>query len=182
MRKFLASLLEVAEIALIALGAVFVVRHFLVQPFLVSGASMVPNFQNGDYIMVDELTYRVREPQRGEVVVFRAPTDPSTFFIKRIIGLPGERVVLADNKVTIYNDAHKDGFILDESYLPKTISTQGSTDTTLKDKEYFVMGDNRPYSYDSRSWGVLPREDVVGMARIRLWPPEELSIFSAPKY
>lgn len=176
MRKFLASVLEVAEIALIALGAVFIVRHFLVQPFLVSGASMAPNFENGDYLMVDELTYRVREPERGEVVVFRYPNDTTTFFIKRIIGLPGEHVALSDGKVAINEK------VLDEVYIPKEISTQGSVDVVLKDREYFVMGDNRPYSFDSRSWGVLPKDDIVGIARLRLWPVRDFMIFAAPNY
>lgn len=182
MRKFLVSLIEVAEIALIAVGAVFLVRHFLVQPFLVSGASMVPNFENGDYLMVDELTYRVREPERGEVVVFKYPNDPSTFFIKRVIGLPGERVTVGEGRVTVYNESHKDGLALDENYLPKNLVTQGTTDVTLKTGEYFVMGDNRPYSFDSRSWGVLPKSDIVGLARLRLWPPQSMKVFAAPQY
>lgn len=176
MRKFLASLLEVGEIALIALGAVFVVRHFLVQPFLVSGASMAPNFHNGDYLMVDELTYRVRDPERGEVVVFRYPNDRSTFYIKRIIGLPGERIVLADGKITI------NGGKISETYLPNGMSTQGSADMVLGSGEYFVMGDNRPYSFDSRTWGVLPREDIIGIARMRLWPVQNFAVLEAPAY
>lgn len=176
MKKFLASVLEVGEIALIALGAVFIVRHFLVQPFLVSGASMMPNFQNGDYLMIDELTYRVREPQRGEVVVFRYPNDTTTFFIKRIVGLPGDHLVVSENKVEV------NGKKLDESYISKNVSTQGSVDTTLKPGEYFVMGDNRPYSFDSRSWGILPKEDIVGIARLRLWPVQDFTVFAAPNY
>lgn len=182
MRKFLASLLEVAEIAIIALGAVFVVRQFLIQPFLVSGASMSPNFASGDYLMIDELTYRIRLPDRGEVVVFRYPNDPSTFFIKRIIGLPGERVTVSDGKIVIYNGENKGGFLLKESYLPANLSTQGSVDVTISSGEYFVMGDNRPYSFDSRSWGKLPAKDIIGIARIRLWPVSGLEILSAPQY
>jgi len=182
MRKFLASLLEVAEIAIIALGAVFVVRQFLVQPFLVSGASMSPNFSSGDYLMVDELTYRIRPPERGEVVVFRYPNDPSTFFIKRVIGLPGERVTVSDGKVVIYNTEEKSGLELKERYLPADLSTQGSADVTLGPGEYFVMGDNRPYSFDSRSWGLLPATDIVGLARIRLWPINGIQLFGSPQY
>lgn len=182
MRKFIASLLEVAEIAIIALGAVFVVRQFLIQPFLVSGASMSPNFSSGDYLMVDELTYRIRPPERGEVVVFRYPNDTSTFFIKRIIGLPGERVTVSGGKIVIYNAEQKDGFELKEDYLPADLSTQGSIDETLGEAEYFVMGDNRPNSFDSRSWGKLPAADIVGLARIRLWPLSEAQLFSSPKY
>src|SRR5437868_218894 len=101
MRKFLASFLEVLEIALIAVGAVYVVRTFFVQPFLVSGSSMVPNFQNGDYVLVDEFTYHVRGPERGEVVVFHDPQEWSTYFIKRVIGLPGDRVDISNNAITI---------------------------------------------------------------------------------
>lgn len=182
MRKFLASLLEVAEIAIIALGAVFIVRQFLVQPFLVSGASMSPNFSSGDYLMVDELTYRIRPPERGEVVVFRYPNDPSTFFIKRLIALPGERIALADNKITIFNSANKGGLQLKEAYLPENLGTQGALDETMGPGEYFVMGDNRPYSYDSRSWGKLPATDIVGLARIRLWPVNDFGVLGAPQY
>ena len=182
MRKFLASLLEVAEIAVIALGAVFIVRQFLVQPFLVSGASMSPNFASGDYLMVDELTYRIRPPERGEVVVFRYPNDLSTFFIKRIIGLPGERVTIADNKVTIFNAENPNGLVLKESYLPDNLGTQGDLDVTINPGEYFVMGDNRPYSFDSRSWGKLPAADIVGLARLRLWPVNDFGVLNAPQY
>lgn len=182
MRKFLASLLEMAEIAVIALGAVFIVRQFLIQPFLVSGASMSPNFSSGDYLMVDELTYRIRQPERGEVVVFRYPNELSTFFIKRLIGLPGERITISNNNVTIYNKDNKNGLKLKESYLSANLPTQGDKDTTLGSAEYFVMGDNRPYSFDSRGWGVLPASDIIGLARIRLWPVSDLQILSAPQY
>lgn len=182
MRKFLASALEVLEIAVIAIAAVFVIRIFLVQPFLVSGTSMAPTFQNGDYVLVDELTYRIRPPERGEVVVFHDPQDYSTFFIKRIIGLPGERVVIANGTVTIYNSQHPDGFMLDETYLPSNVVTSGSYTTTLAPGQYFVMGDNRPLSYDSRSWGYLPAANIVGIVRIRLWPITQIGIFGTPAY
>jgi signal peptidase I len=182
MRQFLASLLEIAEIALVAIGAVFIIRSFLVQPFLVSGASMSPNFSDGDYLLIDELTYHFRVPERGEVVVFRYPKDTSTFFIKRIVGLPGERVVVKEGAVTIFNSGHSDGFALDEFYLPKNLSTSGNVDVTVSPGEYFVMGDNRPYSFDSRSWGELPAKDLIGVVRLRLWPPNELSLFAAPNY
>ena len=105
MRKFLASLLEIFEIAVIAIVAVFLVRTFLVQPFLVSGTSMSPNFSNGDYVLVDELTYRIRPPERGEVVVFHDPEQGSydTYFIKRVVGLPGEKITIASDTITVYN-------------------------------------------------------------------------------
>ena len=182
MKKLFVSALEIAEIAIIALGAVFVVRNFLIQPFLVSGSSMAPNFSNGDYILIYELTYRMREPIRGEVVVFKYPKDESTYFIKRIIGLPGERVVVKNGIVKIYNSEHTDGFALSEEYLPSGLSTGGDSDISLGDEEYYVMGDNRQFSYDSRVWGKVPQKDVIGIARLRLWPPSGLTVFAAPQY
>ena len=112
MRKFLASLLEIFEIAVIAVVAVFLVRTFLIQPFLVSGTSMSPNFSNGDYVLVDELTYRIRPPERGEVVVFHDPEDYGTYFIKRVIGLPGDTVTINNSVVTITNAEYPNGKVL----------------------------------------------------------------------
>ena len=132
MRKFFASVLEVLEIAVIAVGAVFIVRTFLVQPFLVSGSSMYPNFQDGNYVLTDELTFRLTAPERGEVVVFHDPQDYSTYFIKRIIGLPNERVTIVSSTITIYNAQNPNGFVLNESYLPAGTPTtvpSGSSST-----------------------------------------------------
>jgi signal peptidase I len=182
MRKFFASLLEVLEIAVIAVAAVFIVRSFLVQPFLVSGTSMVPTFSNGDYVLTDELTYRVWPPERGEVVVFHDVSDPSTYLIKRIIGLPGETVIVKNNTVTIENKQNSNGFQLDESYLPSGTVTSGDEDIALSSSSYFMMGDNRAVSYDSRSWGPLPAGDIVGLVRFRLWPLNAIQVFSAPQY
>lgn len=182
MKKILVSILEIGEIAIIALGAVFIVRNFLIQPFLVSGSSMAPNFSNGDYVLIDELTYRMREPVRGEVVVFKYPKEESTYFIKRVIGLPGERVTVSGGIVKIYNSENANGLILSEEYLPTGLSTSGDSDTQLGNDEYFVMGDNRQFSYDSRVWGKVPKKDVIGIARLRLWPPSGLTVFAAPQY
>lgn len=181
-RKLLVSLAEIVEVAVIALVAVFLIRSYLVQPFLVSGNSMVPTFMNGDYLLIDELSYRFRNPYRGEVTVFRYPQNESTFFIKRIIGLPGERVKLQDNVITIYNAEYPNGKVLDESYLGDDLITSGASDIQLKEGEYFVLGDNRLFSYDSRNWGVLPKKDVIGLVRLRLWPPRSISAFTAPSY
>ena len=193
MRKFLISFLEVLEIALIAVAAVYIVRTFFVQPFLVSGSSMVPNFQNGDYVLVDEFTYRVRPPTRGDVVVFHDPQDWSTYFIKRVIGLPGETVNITNNSITVFNKDHAQGLALDESYLPQ--GTPVSAETCdggsfsggvcayqLSSSTYLMLGDNRTESYDSRSWGPLPAKNVVGLVRLRLWPINEITAFAAPNY
>lgn len=182
MRKFFASFLEVLEVAVIAVVAVFIVRTFLVQPFLVSGSSMSPNFSNGDYVLVDELTYHLRGPERGEVVVFHDPQDYSTYFIKRVIGLPGERVTIKNDTITVYNAADPKGLALDETYLPKGTDTSGNYDVTLSSSTYLLLGDNRPFSYDSRSWGPLPAGNIVGLVRVRLWPLNDMTAFAAPRY
>jgi signal peptidase I len=187
MRKTLASVLEIVEIIIIAVAAVFIVRTFLVQPFLVSGTSMSPNFSNGDYVLVDELTYHIRPPERGEVVVFHDPNpgDYATYFIKRIIGLPGETVEINNNTVTVFNAANPQGFALDESYLPAgtvTLVNGGSARYVLSSSTYLMLGDNRQNSFDSRSWGALSASNIVGLVRVRLWPLGAVSTFAAPKY
>lgn len=184
MRRFFASLVEVLEVALVALGAVFLIRTFLIQPFLVSGASMAPTFQNGDYLLVDEVSYEFRSPKRGEVIVFRYPNDESTFFIKRIIGVPGDTVEFEDGKVVVKNSEHPDGMLLHETYLPRGVVTNprpgGKTSLTVKEGEYAVFGDNRSYSYDSRDWGILKTDEIIGLVRLRLWPIDEFQVFASP--
>ncbi len=180
MKKVLWSLFEMFETVAVAVVAVVLVRAFVVQPFVVSGASMEPTFFNGNYLLVDELTYTFRNPQRGEVIVFRYPADPKSFYIKRIIGLPGERIVLEGGHLTAYNGEKKVD-LNEELYLNGRF-TQGSFEVTLGESEYFVMGDNRNFSFDSRSWGPLPKDDIIGVVRIRLWPVNEVQAFSAPTY
>ncbi len=177
MRKFLVALLEVAEVAAIAVVSVIAVRHFVVQPFLVSGESMVPNFHNGDYLLIDEFTYRLRDPKRGEVIVFRR--EDSTSFIKRVLGLPGERVHIEGGKVTIFNSEHPDGFLLEEGYLPATTTTDGVRDVALGQQEYYMLGDNREFSFDSRRWGPMEEDAIVGRVAARLWPVVNASGFQS---
>lgn len=182
MKSFFYAFWEIIEVVLVAVIAVFVIRNFLVQPFLVSGDSMRPNFSSGDYLLVDEMSYRFREPQRGEVVVFKYPGDESTYYIKRIIGLPGERLVIENGQITIFNKDDPNGFTPDESYLPVATQTEGNEEIILKNSEYFVMGDNRNYSFDSRKWGNLQRAEIIGLVRLRLWPFNEVMAFGTPNY
>jgi len=179
MKKILWSLFEVFETVTIAVVAVILVRYFVVQPFVVSGASMEPTFYNGNYLLIDELSYRFRSPERGEVVVFRYPGDQKSFYIKRIIGLPGERIELSDGEISVYKGDEK--IELKEAYV-RGGYTQGSFETTLGDGEYFVMGDNRNFSFDSRSWGALSENNLIGTVRLRLWPINQAQAFSAPVY
>jgi signal peptidase I len=164
------SLSEIFRFALIALIIVLPIRWYIAQPFIVSGASMEETFHNNEYLIVDQVTYRFDEPERGDVIIFKYPRDHSKYFIKRIIGLPGETVVIDGSSVTIKNDENPDGMILDESYAALGSARFDQT-VTLGDGEYFVMGDNRDHSSDSRSWGVLKREEIVGRALLRLLPP-----------
>ena len=143
---------------------------------------MEPNFSNGDYLLVDELTYRLREPERGEVIVFRYPGDESTYYIKRIVGLPGERVVLGRGGISVYNDDNPDGLKINESYLPTDSLSYGEKEFVLTATQYFVMGDNRSYSFDSRSWGPLEAKEFIGLVRLRLWPVQKAALFERPSY
>ena len=178
MKQFLLAFWEVAEVILIAVVTVFFVRTFLMQPFLVSGASMEPNFSTGNYLLIDEVTYRLRVPERGEVVVFKYPNDPSVYYIKRIVGLPGDRVVVKDGEVKIINEENPEGIKIDETYLNTNLKTLGDIDSTLDSDDYFVMGDNRSFSYDSRSWGALPKDNIVGIVRLRLFPINSVEAFN----
>ena len=178
MRKRLDWLKEIGESVAISLVIVFLIRAFLFQPFFVKGQSMENSFDNGDYLIVDEITPRIFPFRRGEVIVFRPPIDRKSFYIKRIIGLPGERVVIKDGHVEIFNHKWPKGLILDESsYLGKNTFTNGDIDIKLKKDELFVLGDNRLVSFDSRRWGPLKTKEVVGIVRLRAWPVKEFSLF-----
>ena len=166
---------ELIRFALIAVVIVLPIRTFVAQPFIVSGSSMEETFLNADYLIIDEISYRFEDPQRGDVVIFRYPKNPSKFFIKRIIGLPDEEIHIADNTVTIANTLHPEGFVLDEPYISAV--TTGNTSLKLASDEYFVMGDNRPSSSDSRIWGPLQQEFIVGRALVRLYPPTKIAMF-----
>ena len=179
MKKLLWSVFEVAETIVIAVVAVFIVRSFIAQPFLVSGSSMEPSFNNGNYLLVDELTYNLRNPERGEVVVFKYPKDPNTYFIKRIIGLPGETVMIKNGQVEISNAGKLQDLL--EPYISEKANT-ADFEKKLGPDEYFVMGDNRNFSFDSRSWGPLPKGDLIGVVRFRLWPFNEAMAFTPPSY
>lgn len=177
MKAFLLAAWEVAEIVLVSVVTVFLIRSFLIQPFLVSGASMEPNFTSNNYLLIDEITYLLRDPQRGEVIVFRYPNDPSTYYIKRVIGLPGERVEVRGGSVYVFGQDGSKKMFSEENYLPSGLKTSGIASVQLGEKEYFVLGDNRNYSYDSRSWGKLGRDNIIGLARLRLLPVTQAKVF-----
>ena len=181
-RRVLRSVGELLQVALIVTAIVLPIRYFLVQPFYVKGASMEPNFEDRQYLIIDELTYRFRLPERGEICVFRYPNDPSQFFIKRIIGLPGETVSVSGGSVTITTVQGKTQKLDETGYLSPLVLTAGEKSVTLGTDEYFVLGDNRPNSLDSRIFGVLPKKDIVGRVMLRGWPLTKATWFETPKY
>jgi signal peptidase I len=190
-------LLEIIKVVILAFVIIVPIRVFLFQPFFVQGASMEPNFEDSNYLIVNELGYKktsfdlngknvftlapYKKLERSEVVVFKYPKNPSQFFIKRIIGLPGEKVEIKNGQIIIYNSDNPDGKFLDESaYLSKNVKTTTALEDfiiTLKDDEYFVMGDNRMYSSDSRVWGPVPNSDITGRVILRAWPLNDIAVY-----
>jgi signal peptidase I len=171
---------ELIKVLVLALIIIVPLRVFVAEPFIVSGTSMVPNFHNREYLIIDKVSYRVGEPQRGDVIVFKYPKNKSQYFIKRIIGLPGEKVEVTGGHVVIYNKENPTGKVLPEEYLPNqniTFNPFGRDEImSLGSEEYFVLGDNRQASSDSRSWGILPRHDFVGKAWFRVFPLTNLGV------
>ena len=184
---------EVVSVVALSLAIVIPIRVFIAQPFVVSGESMSKTFSNGNYLIVDELSYRFDNPQRGDVIVFKVPskglelshydTDKTVYFIKRVIGLPGETVEILGDRVKIYNKDNSDGILLDEPYaFIDKLSPNSDIFSNINKKielgpdEYFVMGDNRHNSSDSRFWGTLPKENIKGRAFVRLFPLTNISV------
>ena len=171
---------ELIKFSLIAFLVVVPFRYFVAQPFIVNGASMDPTFHTGEYLIVDQLSYETfEEPQRGSIVIFKYPEDHSKFFIKRIIGLPGETVEIRGSEVTIFNWQNPEGFVLDETYI--THKKNDSLKVELGGEEYFVLGDNRLQSSDSRIWGPVERSEIVGRPLIRLFPLNQLQLLPGDK-
>lgn len=178
---------DLTETLVIGFSLFVVVYFFFMQPHQVNGQSMVPNFQSGEYVLTDKISYRFRSPARGEVIVFHAPPEAhcqegtGCDFIKRIIGLPGDQVEVKDNSYYVNNKK------LDETYIPSGYATYPGQYTrdkviTLGENEYFVSGDNRPYSSDSRAWGPITDQEIVGRAFFVYWPPPALGLIKTVKY
>lgn len=181
-REAVAFIWETVKVVVISLAIIIPVRYFLVQPFFVKGASMENTFEDGDYILIDEISYRFNDPQRGDILVFRFPEDHAQFFIKRIIGLPGETVEIKNDRVKIYNLQHPGGFVLDEPYLASGQHTLGDLRVKLDSNEYFMLGDNRLQSSDSRRWGPLNISLVTGRVFLRAWPVNKFEVIKHQDY
>jgi signal peptidase I len=181
-RRLVPFIFELIQVLAISLAIIIPVRYFLLQPFYVKGASMEPNFYDHEYLIIDEISYRLEQPKRGDIVVFRYPKDPRQFFIKRVIGLPGETVEIGNGKVRIYNDAHPNGVELDETaYLDQEFTATTQT-VTLKADEFFVLGDNRAASLDSRIFGPVNRSFITGRVWLRGYPVDRWKLFETTNY
>lgn len=185
-----ALFLEMVKVIALAIVIIIPIRVLLFQPFFVQGASMEPNFEDGQYLIINEFGYKhteipgvgsieqFRDLERQDVVVFRYPKNPEQYYIKRIIALPGESVAIKDGIVYIFNDIHHQGYALDESaYLSKNVKTSDMPKITLDEDEYFVMGDNRAFSYDSRAFGPIHRTDLIGRVLLRAWPVSRAALY-----
>lgn len=181
---------DLVKILIIALVIIVPFRMFIAEPFVVSGSSMLPNFHNNDYLIVDRISYKIGAPKRGDVIVLLYPKDTSQFFIKRIIGLPGETVCFRQGHVAIspvpITSAEcqaGEGTVLNEAYLPdQTETLAANTVVTLGSGEYFVLGDNRTASSDSRVWGILPANDIVGRVWLKVYPFSDFGFIKTPSY
>lgn len=182
MKSALETFYEIVKSVVIVLLAAFLIRFFLFQPFVVEGNSMEPNLHDKEYLIVNRLTYRIDEPQRGDVIVFDAPNSPGVDYIKRVIGLPSEKIKIADDEIFINNKK------LDEKYLPASFQTLISADASfslerqLGPDEYFVMGDNREHSLDSREIGTIKKQAIVGKAWVTLYPLDYFGVVFKPSY
>lgn len=169
------SFKEFLFITIASISLVLVIRTFVAQPFVVDGASMEPTFHSGEYLIVDQISYEFNNPQRGDVIIFRYPAIPSRFFIKRVIGLPGETLKIDGGKVFVKEKQSEEFKQVNEFYVSLT-NIENSKEITLTEEEYFVMGDNRIASLDSRSWGPLNKDYIVGKAIIRLFPFNKIDL------
>lgn len=180
--KTFSFILELVKTLIISLTIILPIRYFIIQPFYVKGASMEPNFHDKDYLIINEFTYRVSAPQRGDIVIFKNPRNTKEFFIKRIIGLPNEKIKIYDNKIFLYNDGYPDGAIIEEIYLPEGGDTRGNEIVELKENEYYVLGDNRNHSLDSRVFGSINKNLIIGKVWVRGWPLDKFTVFGEEEY
>ena len=179
-KDFFIFIWEIFKVVVISLAIIIPVRYFLIQPFYVKGASMEPNFEDHQYLIIDELTYRFKHPERGQVVVFRYPLNPREYFIKRVIGLPGEKLEIQGEKIIVYNENYPNGLELNESYLSPEAKNTGQLSVELAADEYYLMGDNRTESLDSRFFGPVQRKYLIGKVIFRGWPLDKVGLFLEP--
>lgn len=167
------KLLQVLETVMLVILIVLPVRLFLFEPFFVLGDSMLPSYESYDYLIIEKVSYRFKEPERGDVIIFRPPVNPKVYYIKRIIGLPNEAIRIANGQLMVVSQQQPKGVTLEESYLANKF-TPGDYEFQLGQNEYFVLGDNRAESYDSRRWGPITKKQISGRVLVRVVPLKEV--------
>ena len=183
LKKIWEFIAEITKVIVVSFLIILPIRYYIIQPFYVKGASMEPNFHGNNYLIVDKISYRFHDIKRGDPVVFHYPANPREYFIKRVVALPGESVKIKDGDVYIYNEDYPKGIILNETdYLGdrKTYSIDNQV-ITLAPDEYYVLGDNRGSSKDSRSFGPVGRSFIIGKVFFRGWPVDEIKFFLEEK-
>ena len=176
LRRTSAFFMDIVEVFVISMSIFIVVYLFLMQPHQVKGNSMFPTYHDGEYLMTDKVSYRFRTPKRGEVVVFKAPINEDFDFIKRVIGVPGDRVMVKGGSIYV------NGIEIEETYLPPEYETRGGrflregVEVVVPENSYICIGDNRGHSSDSREWGPVPIENFVGRGFFRYWPLNKIGI------
>lgn len=182
MRKGLLFFAEIIKIVIIAAVIVFPIRYFIFQPFLVKGVSMEPTFSNGDYLIIDEISYRFQSPKRGEVIVFKYPFNPSNKFIKRIIGLPGEKIEFRNSQIIITQRFGQQIILKEKEGLKFSQYSLQEKKFVIPENHYFVLGDNCLYSFDSKNWGALAEKYIIGRVFLRLFPFNKIDYFLKPEH
>ncbi|MCX6810601.1 MAG: signal peptidase I [Candidatus Berkelbacteria bacterium] len=188
--SFFSFLFDLAKTFVVVMLIAFAIRYFVIQPFVVDGDSMMPTFVNNEYLIAEKISYDFTQPSRGDIVIFRYPKNPSIIYIKRIIGLPGETVTIKDGKVYIADSLDATPLQVTESYIDSSIKTNLFDATapdqqlklTLKDNEFFALGDNRDHSSDSREWGILPRANIIGRVWLTVTPIDHFKLWSHQNY
>ena len=181
-RRIGAFFLDILQVLVFAVAIFLFVYLLILQPHKIKGDSMQPNFPDGEFLLTDKVSYRFGEPERGDVVVFEPPNSNGDEFIKRIIGLPGETISIENSKIVI------NGSALDETYIDDSLRSDGGAflsgnkQVIVPSDNYFVLGDNRPHSSDSRIWGFVPVDNITGKAWVIYWPPDEAGKIPAPVY
>lgn len=187
--QFIAELIRTVVIVVVL---AFLIRQFVMQPYIVDGSSMYPVLHNNDYLLVDKIGYKIKDPQRGDIIVFKYPNNTSVYYVKRIIGLPGEKVRIENGAVYIFNTANPSGLKLDEPYTNgvnntfvkanETVDNQPITEFTVPENNYFVMGDNRTGSSDSREWGFLNNDKIIGKVFVQAFPFNRAAVIEHARY
>lgn len=178
-KDFLYFLVDLLKTGIVVFIIAFSLRYFAVQPFIVDGESMMPNYVNNEYLLAEKISYIIGQPERGDVVIFRYPGNPSLSYIKRIIGLPGETVTIKNNDIIVSNSEHPEGIKLKENYLGNTtltLTSEKDFKVTIPAGQYFVLGDNREHSSDSREWGLLPRGNMIGRSWLTILPFDKFGV------